>query len=92
MKNTIELRGFARLMNLFQERGWPFPYHYPLSAPVSGCELLEQLAIDKDQVEAMFINGRAQPLDAVINPGDRVALIPPGTPGPYRILLGIRST
>ena len=86
---TIELRGFLHLAELFNERGWKIPYHYTITAPVNGHQLLELLAIPAEQVEAMFINGRAQPLaHAVIKAGDRVALVPPGTPGPYRVFLG----
>ena len=27
----------------------------------------------------------------IFQPGDRVALLPPGTPGPYRVLLGFKK-
>ncbi|WP_045215549.1 MoaD/ThiS family protein [Desulfonatronovibrio magnus] len=53
--------------------------------------LLTRLGIDKSLVEAAFINGRVQPLNIPLQDNDRVALIPPGTPGPYRVLLGIRD-
>lgn len=43
-------------------------------------------------IEAVFINGKAyQPEEGLVKPGDRVAFIPPGTPGPYRVLLGIKK-
>ena len=29
--------------------------------------------------------------DTIIQDNDRVALIPPGTPGPYRVLLGFKN-
>ena len=39
-----------------------------------------------------MINGKAvSPGEARIRPGDRVALLPPGTPGPYRVMLGLRK-
>lgn len=91
MSKTIELRVFTFLTTLFRERNWPIPMTVPLTTPVTGCELLTLLEIDSTKVEAMFINGKAGPLTATIHPGDRVALLPPGTPGPYRVLLGIRG-
>ena len=47
-----------------------------------------QLKIDRDEIEVIFVNGFVQELDFQINPGDRVAFLPPGCPGPYRIALG----
>jgi hypothetical protein len=90
MAGTIELRGLMRLTEVFKERSWPQPYFLPLPAgQLSGRELLTMLEIAEDQVEVLFINGKAaMPADAVISPGDRVALVPPGTPGPYRVYLG----
>lgn len=29
--------------------------------------------------------------DAVVHPGDRVARVPPGVPGPHRLLLGFKN-
>lgn len=59
---------------------------WPEAAPAA--RLVAELKINPRQVEAVFINGAARHLEDVINPGDRVALVPPGTPGPYRVLLG----
>jgi len=53
--------------------------------------LLQRLNLAPEEVEAVFINGRVSPLSTVLEHGDRVALVPPGTPGPYRVLLGIRG-
>ncbi len=86
---TIEIRGFLHLSNLFKERGWESPLTYAIPGAVSGKQLLNMLEIPAEQIEAFFINGKAQLLtSAVIRPGDRVALVPPGTPGPYRVFLG----
>ena len=88
MPATIEIRGFNRLAALFRERQWPFPLQLPLSQAITGHDLLAMLDIPTDQVEILFINGKVQFLNATVNPGDRVALVSPGTPGPYRVLLG----
>jgi hypothetical protein len=92
MKDAIELRGFMWLTDLFRERNWPNPYHFHITGKLTGEQLLAMLDIPKEKVEGIFVNGRVSPVQfTLINPGDRVALLPPGTPGPYRVLLGIRS-
>lgn len=53
--------------------------------------LVERLGLGEDEVEGVFVNGRIQPFQTELANGDRVALIPPGTPGPHRFLLGIRK-
>ena len=52
-------------------------------------DLIQRVGLDPDDVEAAFVNGRVMPKDTVLKDGDRVALVPPGTPGPHRYLLGI---
>ncbi len=54
-------------------------------------DIIERLGVSAEQVEAAFLNGKARGLDARAYPGDRVALLPPGAPGPYRVLLGLRG-
>lgn len=87
--NTIEIRGFLHLSSLFKERGWTSPLTLMIPGEVSGRKLLDMLEVPGEHVEAMFINGKAETVaHALIKPGDRVALVPPGTPGPYRVWLG----
>ena len=52
-------------------------------------KLLMDMGLGAEDVEAVFINGSIQPVDALVYHGDRVAVMPPGTPGPYRVLLGM---
>ena len=86
----IEVRAFNFLKKLFDQRNWSYPHIVRLENPCSAAELAERLDLPADKIEAVFINGRAMPLeDGWINPGDRVAFLPPGTPGPHRFLLGI---
>lgn len=89
MPETIELRAFMGLAGLFRERGWHIPLSVSVDEGLTGEELLARLDIPAESVEIIFINGKVYlPKDAAIRPGDRVALVPPGTPGPYRVLLG----
>lgn len=50
------------------------------------------LGLAEDMVEVIFVNGKAYtPPLAALTGGDRVALAPPGVPGPYRVLLGFKE-
>ncbi|MFO7750970.1 MAG: MoaD/ThiS family protein [Desulfobacteraceae bacterium] len=55
----------------------------------SPAALIDRLGLARDEVEGVFVNGRIVSFDVIIQDGDRVALLPPGTPGPYRVMLGI---
>lgn len=85
---SVEVRGFGDLRNIFEERGWPFPLSVPLEDATTTGELAGRLDIPIDKIEVAFVNGLAQGLDFPVKPGDRVAFVPPGTPGPYRVFLG----
>lgn len=92
MPGTIELHAFMGMAELFRERQWPNPHAFPLQAETTGPALLDTLGIAQGDVEVMFINRKAFATDcAVIHPGDRVALVPPGVPGPHRFLLGFKN-
>lgn len=88
----IEIRFFMFLADLCKERGWTSPMQFELTDRISGPELLQKLDIPTERVEVLLVNGKAVwPSIAEIYPGDRVALLPPGTPGPYRVLLGFKK-
>jgi hypothetical protein len=92
MSDTIELHAFMNLANVFRDRRWSNPRSFPLAEESSGPALLDLLDIPESQVEVMFINRKAFATEcARIHPGDRVALVPPGVPGPHRFLLGFKN-
>lgn len=86
--DSVEVRGFGDLKKLFDERNWPFPLTIDLAEQATAGELANKLDIPFDKIEIVFVNGTAQGLDYPVIPGDRVAFVPPGTPGPYRVILG----
>jgi hypothetical protein len=74
------------------ERGLPTSYELEIPPEGRSCrDIAKDLDLPLEIIEAAFINGRVRPLDTLCLPGDRLAFIPHGTPGPYRVLLGIRS-
>ncbi|MBT3388245.1 MAG: thiamine biosynthesis protein ThiS [Desulfobacula sp.] len=88
----ITFNAFSFLGQKLKEKG--IPCSNELMTVESGTkarELISMLGLSPDEVEVVFINGRVGSRDAVLKDKDRVALIPPGTPGPYRVLLGFIS-
>lgn len=86
--NQVEVRGFGDLKKLFDERSWDFPLMVEQPEGTTALELAGKLDIPQDKIEIVFINGKAEGLNHPVEPGDRVAFVPPGTPGPYRVMLG----
>jgi len=62
-----------------------------IDAGMSAQDLIDSLGLEEKYVEAVFVNGTVLPKNTVLHEGDRVALLPPGTPGSYRLILGIKK-
>jgi hypothetical protein len=92
MAGAIEVRGFMALAAAFAARGWANPHRFAVEGEITGAQLLAALGVASEEVESLILNRRATPVDtARLHPGDRVALVPPGAPGPHRVLLGLRD-
>ena len=87
-KSKVEVRGFLHLDAILRKKYGKPPYYIELNEPVTGSILAHKLSIPLDEIEVIFINGFVYDLNEIINPGDRIAFLPPGCPGPYRIALG----
>ncbi len=88
----IELRAFAFLYNEFNKRGLKSPMELDIPEEgTTGKQIIKQLDIPEDKVEAVFINGTTYNLNHPIKPGDRVGLVSHGLPSIYRIHLGFYS-
>lgn len=90
-KKTIEVRGFLHLDSYFRKNYGTIPLILDLDTPITGVDLAERLKVPLDEIEVIFVNGFVQALDFTIQPGDRIAFLPPGCPGPYRIAMGFYS-
>ena len=85
------IRMFGLLHTLRKQKGLPVTVE--LQLPPEGKtarDLAQELQLPLDKIEAVFCNHLTYPLDHVILPGDRVAFVPHGTPGPHRYCLGIK--
>lgn len=86
--SSVEVRGFGDLKKMFDEKNWSFPLIVDLAEQTTAQELAKELDIPFNKIEIVFVNGIAHGLNCPVSPGDRVAFVPPGTPGPYRVILG----
>lgn len=87
---TTTVRMFGALHTIRKERG--LEPTVEANIPPGGCvasDLAQQLDLPREKIEAVFINHLVYSLDHIIQPGDRVAFVPTGIPGPHRFLLGI---
>lgn len=87
---VVNIRLFGFLRSFMKERGLPDRFEETVPPEgKSGLEVAGELGLPAEKIEAVFINGLIKQLNAKIYPGDRVAFVPSGTPGPYRVLLGM---
>ncbi len=88
----ITLKAFSFLQPRLRSLGVPSSsWDMDIHPGETVADILHKLGLEQAEVEAVFVNGRTAPLSTPLQNGDRLALIPPGTPGPYRVLLGIRN-
>ncbi|MFP4084254.1 MAG: MoaD/ThiS family protein [Desulfonatronovibrio sp.] len=89
---TISFKAFSFLQNELRASGYEsFDDSMEILEGQTVDDVLRVLGLDREKVEAAFVNGRIAPFSTVLKDRDRLALVPPGTPGPYRVLLGIRD-
>lgn len=87
---TISVRFFGSLHELRHEQGLPVSDEIPVpSQGLAAREIARRLGVPLDRVEGVFCNRIVRDLDHVVQPGDRIAFVPKGTPGPHRYFLGL---
>lgn len=88
----ITFNAFSFLQKKLKRRNIEFSdAKMTLSEGSTAKDLIYHVNLTAEEVEAVFINGKVVPMDTIISDNDRVALVPPGTPGPYRVLLGFKN-
>jgi len=86
----VEVRVFGMLAALRSERGAPHKLDLEIAHDgESAAEIATRLELPHDLIEGVFCNHTVYGLDHVIRPGDRIAFVPYGTPGPHRFTLGL---
>jgi len=90
--SVITFNAFSFLQKKLREKNIEYSNATINLAPqTSVLDLIKKVELIPDDVEVVFINGKVVPFDTIIKDKDRVALLPPGTPGPYRVLLGFKN-
>jgi len=89
-ERRVSVRLFGILRTQWIGLGRPHAFETEVaSAGLSAHDLAEGLGLPVDAIEGVFVNQTLLGLDAHVGPGDRVAFVPFGTPGPHRVYLGL---
>lgn len=56
---------------------------------ISAADLARHMGLPVDSIEGAFCNHTIYSLSHIVIPGDQVAFVPYGTPGPHRYFLGL---
>lgn len=89
---TITFNAFSFLQKKLKSKNIPFSnVSMDIEAGETAIDVIKKVQLTVEEVEAAFINGKVAPLETELSDGDRLALVPPGTPGPYRVLLGFKN-
>ncbi len=72
----VRVKLFASLCRYFSDAapGTPFEIELPNRAIVA--DLVNQLKLPHEEVKVFFVNGRARPIDWLLEPGDEVGIFP----------------
>lgn len=90
MDASVTVRMFGSLHTLRRERGLSTTVEVMVSEQgTTGRLLALQLDLPPAMIEGVFVNRTVYALDHAVRPGDRVAFVPYGTPGPHRVFLGL---
>jgi hypothetical protein len=88
--SMVTVRIFGSLQPLRTERGLPCTLTVEIPQDGMGArDLAVSLGLPPEEIEGVFVNHVVHGVDVRISPGDRVAFVPFGTPGPHRVFLGL---
>jgi sulfur carrier protein ThiS len=88
----ITLNAFSFLRKTIAQNGFGYlntPMNIAEDATIA--DLIAVLKLEPQTVEAAFVNHKVVPKETKLHEGDRVALVPPGTPGSYRLIMGLKE-
>ena len=88
----ITVRMFGKLHSARRRKGLPAEARVWIPAEgLCATEVAKHLNLVLDDVEGVFCNHIVYALEHILLPGDEVAFVPTGVPGPHRFLLGIHA-
>ena len=84
------VRVFGMLCEFQRKRGLPSETLEAIPVEgISASDLAARMGLPVDRIEGAFCNHTIYGLAHVVHPGDEVAFVPYGTPGPHRFMLGL---
>ena len=88
--SAATVRVFGVLQEFQRERGiLPETVEAIPAGGISAADLAARMGLPIDSIEGAFCNHTIYGLAHVVRPGDEVAYVPYGTPGPHRYFLGL---
>ena len=89
-QHNISIRVFGFLRRYMDEQGLLYAFDKDINPKgETAYDIAVELHIPPEEIEGVFLNGSVKNIYDSAFPGDRVAFIPYGTPGPYRVFLGM---
>jgi hypothetical protein len=87
---SIRILVFSFLRRYMDKQGLPYEFDKDLNpGGETAYDIAVELHIPPEEIEGVFVNGSIKNIYDTVFPGNRVALVPYGTPGPYRVFLGM---
>lgn len=92
MMIKITFNAFSFVREKLKKQDIPY-YNAPMVFPQNTTpkEIMQKFELTDIDVEFVFINGKVHPKETPLQDGDRIAFVPPGTPGSYRLILGAKQ-
>lgn len=87
---TATVRMMGALHTIRKERGLKSVTEVPIPEEgLTARQIARELDLPFDKIEGVFVNHICYALERRVLPGDKVAFVPTGVPGPHRYMLGI---
>lgn len=89
-EQTVSIRAFGVLGSILRDHGHPSTLAFAIPAEgLSASEIAAELELPLDRIEGIFHNHVIRSVEQTVMPGDSIAFVPYGTPGPHRFFLGL---
>ena len=89
-RGMVTVRMFGMLREVRREQGLPPTADVDVPAEgITAARIAQDLGLPVARIEGVFCNHSIHPLTQIVLPGDAVAFVPHGTPGPHRFMLGL---
>ncbi len=87
---TVSVHIFGFLRTHVDSQGLSYAFEKEIAQEgETAYDIARELRIPPEKIEGIFLNGRVKNIHDLVFPGDRLAFFPQGTPGPYRVFLGM---